>query len=86
MNKSNFLVSTASALAIVATIGLAVAQTTPPTTPGDAGATMGATTATPAATPSTPAVQSPGAMNNTSPATNTGSAMTTERPSQIDRN
>lgn len=87
MKLTKLLISSASAFAIVGTIGFAVAQTS--TSPGaaDASTNMQASPNAPTgtmpqgtATPATPV------MNSTRPMTNADGSMTTERVAQVDRN
>ncbi len=88
MNKSNLLISSLTAFAIVGSIGLAVAQTTtpnPPTTPGDSGAPTQASPNT-GTVPSSPAMPNQPSMNNSGSTTNSSGSMVTERAPQIDRN
>lgn len=87
MNISKFLITSASALAIVGMVGFAVAQTTMSTTPADANpGTQATPSTTPGTMPASPAAQTPPAMNTATPATSSDGSMPTERVAQADRN
>lgn len=84
MKKSNLLISSLTAFAVIGSIGLAVAQTTP-TTPADPGAPL-QVTPNPGTMPSSPATPSQPTMNNSGSTPTPAETMMTERPVQIDRN
>lgn len=86
MDISKFLISSATALGIVGTIGFAVAQTS--TTTSDAVANPQASGATnmPANTMPMPSTSPSTSVRPTSPMVNTETSLTPEREARVDRN
>lgn len=90
MNVSKFLITSASALAIVGTVGFAVAQTGTTSTPSSDALTnptaAEATVTMPAAPMPAAPMQADTSVAPASPLVNAETSMTTERMPQADRN